>query len=357
MTRLERIAWIAAGIGLLAVVVLWLLEPTRMPYAWLAGFTTFSLWPLGSLALLFAHSLTGGRWGEALRPALLLGASLTPVLILLAIPVVLTLPILYSWARPEGATLANRFWLTIPFYAVRGGLSLAIWTALSFVVRRAPRRTPSYPVTPGLDPGVQAEGRRGATGLTRIAPFALILLAITVTTEAIDSTMSLDPHFTSSAYGMIAAASAGVFALACAILASPPAPPEINGEIGRLLLGLTILWTYLDFMQLLIVWQNDLVTQTPWYLARAHGPAGVAMAAVSLLHSVVPFFALLAPRIRKSRLGLSAVASVLIVAEIIRNFWTVLPSAPSGAWLPAIACIVLMASATKAWTLRRMRHE
>ena len=332
MIRHGRYAWLAAAIGLVAVILGWLLAPARIPFAWLAAFTTFSLWPLGSLALLFVHALTGGRWGDALRPGLLAGAALTPLLAVFAIPIVLNLPVLYPWARPEGATLANRFWLNIPFYAVRGAISLTVWIGLAFLVPRA-------------------------VNLARLAPFALLALALTITAESIDATMSLDPHFTSSAYGMIAASSAGVMALSCAILASPPASPAINDELGRLLLGLTILWTYLDFMQLLIVYQNDLVTQTPWYLARAHGPAGSVMAAVSLLHSVIPFFALLSPRIRRSRTGLCAVAALLILAELLRNFWTVLPAAPRGTGAVAAACILFMAATTFAWSRRQSRHE
>ena len=350
MTRPERYAWIAAAIGLLAVVIGWVLAPTGIPFAWLAAFTTFSLWPLGSLALMFAHALTGGRWGDAIRPGLLAGAALTPFLALFAIPIVLTLPALYPWARPEGANLSNHFWLNIPFYAVRGGLSLIIWIVLAIVVGASDRAPP-----PSGPASVRVVSR--TTDLTRLAPFALILLALTVTAEAIDTTMSLDPHFTSSSYGMIAAASAAVMALSCAIIASPAATPEITSELGRLLLGLTVLWTYLDFMQLLIVYQNDLVTQTPWYLARAHGPAGIAMAAVSLLHSVIPFFALLAPRIRRSPAALRAVALLLILAELLRNFWTVLPAAPPGTWPVDAACILFMGATTIAWTLRRSRHE
>lgn len=350
MTRHERYAWIAAAIGLAATAGAWLLAPGRTPYAWLAAFTTFSLWPLGSLALLFAHALTGGRWGDAIRPGLLAGAALTPLLALLAIPIVLALPVLYPWARPEAASLANHVWLNIPFYAVRGAASLIIWIALAYAVTKPhPDPAPSGPADLRL--------ASRTVGLTRLAPFALILLALTITTELIDTTMSLDPHFTSSAYGMVAAASAGVMALACAILASPPAAPEVTSELGRLLLALTILWTYLDFMQLLIVYQNDLATQTPWYLARAHGPAGVFMAAISLLHSVVPCLALLSPRLRRSRTGLGAIAALLVFAELLRNFWTVLPAAPAGTWPEAAACILFMAATTIAWTLRRSRHE
>ena len=332
MTKPERNAWIVAAIGLVAVLVGWLLAPSRIPHAWLAGFVAFSLWPLGSLALLYAHSLTGGRWGDALRPGLLAGAAITPLLALLAIPVILTLPALYPWARPDGASLANAWWLNLPFFAIRGAVSLIVWIVLAIIALTR-------------------------INLAPIAPFALLALALTITAEAIDLTMSLDPHFTSSSYGMIAATSAGVVALSCAILLSPPGLPEIDNEIGRLLLALIVLWTYLDFMQILIVWQNDLATQTPWYVARARGPAAWVMAAISVMHSLIPFFALLSPTLRRSRRGLAAVALLLIVASVIRSWWTVLPAAPRGPGLVDLACLVFMAATAVAWGLHRRRTQ
>ena len=330
MSAREKQAWIVAAVALAAAGLGWALAPARFPHAWLSAFVAFSLWPLGSLALLYAHALTGGRWGEALRPGLLAGATLTPFLALLVIPVLLTLPALYPWARPDAAPLHNRFWLNLPFFFVRGAVSLALWSGLAFAALRG-------------------------GNLVRLAPFALIALALTATAAAIDFTMSLDPLFVSSAYGMIAAASAGVVALSCAFLASPAAPPDVNAEIGKLLLGLTILWTYLDFMQIVIVFQSDLVTQVPWYAARAKGPAGWVMGAISLMHSVVPFFALLLPSVRRSRLGLGAVAAVLLAASIARAFWTVLPAAPRGPGLVDAACLLFMLAAGTAWAMRRRR--
>ena len=68
------------------------------------------------------------------------------------------------------------------------------------------------------------------------------------------------------------------------------------------MLALLILWAYLDFMQLLIVWQSDF-----WPLKRpgicaarlAAGPSCAALAAAG--HFFLPFFALLWPGVQRSR--------------------------------------------------------
>ena len=112
------------------------------------------------------------------------------------------LPSLYPWLRPDiAASLPNRFYLNGSFLLLSSIVHLAVWLGLTWLIQRSLR-----------------QGASEAT-LASIAPAALILLAITVTFAAIDATMSLEPHFASSVYGLIEMAEMGLFALAVSILA------------------------------------------------------------------------------------------------------------------------------------------
>ena len=177
------------------------LEPSQLAYAWLAAVTCFLAWPLGSLALLFIHALTGGRWGYAIRPQLAAGIATLPLLVPMLLPLPFFAHILYPWLQPQvAAHLPNRFYLNAPFFYCRAVFYLAVWLVLGFLARRALGRA---------EPDA---------ALAKLAPAALILLALTVTFVAIDSTLSLDPHFKSSVYGMLAFAEAVLFALSIALL-------------------------------------------------------------------------------------------------------------------------------------------
>src|SRR5438132_2586017 len=148
------------------------------------------------MGLLLIHALTGGRWGYAIRPQLVAGMR-TLLLLPAVIPLLIVLRTLYPWAGPDvAAHLGNRFYLNLPFFLGRGAVYLIVWLGLAGLILRADAR------------------------LTRIAPAWLILLAITVTFVAIDTTMSLDPHFASSAYGLIAIVEMGL--LACRFRSAPP---------------------------------------------------------------------------------------------------------------------------------------
>ncbi len=169
-------------------------------------------------------------------------------------------------------------------------------------------------------------------------------MAITVTFAAIDATMSLDPEFASSVYGLVEMAEMGLFALAVSLLAAVAAPASERDDIletlGELLMALVILRAYLDFVQFLIIWQSNLPNEVQWYLPRTTGGWGAAAGLTSLLHFVLPFFLLLLPQARRSRPGIAAVAALLVLGTVIRSWWLVVPV--SGRGLDAIDVLVML---------------
>jgi hypothetical protein len=333
----ERLAWVIGAMGLLGTLLGCSTALPAFPHAWLAALTTWLGWPLGCLGLILIHALTGGRWGYVLRPQLVAGMSTLWLLVPAVIPCLLTLSDLYPWARPgASAQLPNAFYLNIPFFAVRGSIYLIAWIGLRSLVLKALRAD---------DPDA---------ALARIAPAGLIVLALTITFSAIDLTMSLDPQFNSSVYGLIAMAEMGLFALSSAVLAAAlsTVAAETLATLGKLLLGLVLLWAYLDFMQLLIVWQSDLATEAPWYLARSAGSWGVVAVLVSAGHFALPFCALIWPQVRRSRPGIVFVTTLLILSEVLHNWWLVIPAASFGFDPVDVAAMIGVLGVGAALTLR-----
>lgn len=106
--------------------------------------------------------------------------------------------------------VVHRFYLNLPFFVGRIVVYSIVWLGLGWFILVALRRD-----------GREVTGD-GACNLAsaRIAPAGLILLAITVTFAAIDTTMSLDPMFASSADGLLAIAEMGLPALSTSIFAA-----------------------------------------------------------------------------------------------------------------------------------------
>ena len=314
MTRLkaERIAWIAGGAGLVGTAIGSIVAPAALPHAWLAAVATWLGWPLGCMGLLLIHALTGGRWGHATKPQLVAGMITLLLLPPALIPLMNVLPALYSWVRPDvAAHLDNGFYLNLPSFVARSIVYLISWFGLGFLILRA----------------LRCEGSDAK--LARIAPAGLILLAITITFAAIDLTMSLDPHFVSSAYGLIAIAEMGLLALSVSIFAAVIGEPLDDGTLrnfGRLMISLLILWAYLDFMQVLIVWQSDLPNEASWYIMRSTGGWGFTVALIAGGHFILPFFVLLSPWAQRSRRGIACVTALLILSAVVRGWWLVVPA-------------------------------
>lgn len=330
MTRrdAERAAWITGGVGVIGSCIGWLVAPAAFPHAWLAAVVCWIGWPLGSMALILTHALTGGRWGDTIRPSLVLGMTTLPLLLPAVIPVLVVMHALYPWIRADVAPhLKNGFYLNLPFFLGRGAVYMIIWLGLGGLVLRTLRRPDSEAL------------------LYRIAPPGLILLALTVSFAAIDVTMSLDPAFKSSVYGMLAACEGALFALAIAVLATvivaPPAPERL-ADLGRLMLALLILWAYLDFMQLLIVWQSDLASEAPWYLRRTSGGWAIVAGLTAAGHFFLPFFALLWPGVQRSRRAIMVIAALLVGIEIPRAWWLILPESNRGAGLLDVLTMLAM---------------
>ena len=96
--------WPSAAVG-------WVTEPAPFYAGWLAA-VRYCSWALGSMALLLIHALTGGRWGEALRPALRIGMCSLPLLLPAVVPLLAGLrdfiPGRGPAIRPTGSTSTCR---------------------------------------------------------------------------------------------------------------------------------------------------------------------------------------------------------------------------------------------------------
>jgi len=332
---IRPVAFGLGALGLIGALVGWILAPTSFAGAWLASLTWFIGWPLGSMALLLIHALTGGRWGEVLRPALVAGAATIFVIVPLALPLILTAPRLYPWIE-QAAPAGEGFYLNGAFFAVRATIYLVVWCGLGLLTLRG--------------------------NLLTLAPPALGLLALTVTFAAIDTTMALDPQFNSSVYGLLTIAGDGLLALSIAILTmallTEPTPAEWS-DLGRLLIGLVVFWAYLDFVQFLIVWQSDLTSEIPWYLRRGQGAWGIVAGLVAFGHFLLPFALLLTGAAKRRRGVVAGTAALLIVMEMLRTWWLVLPSLGGGFdWIDAAAMLGL-AGLSAGWLghrLEGLRH-
>ena len=104
---MTRRRWLGVAALALAVPGAWIDRPTFFA-AWLAAWWLWLGVVLGALANAWIHRLTGGRWGDVLRPATLRLARSMPWLLALFLPLLLGLDLLYPWWRAGSASITQR---------------------------------------------------------------------------------------------------------------------------------------------------------------------------------------------------------------------------------------------------------
>jgi hypothetical protein len=281
--------------------------------------------PLGSMATLFVHNLTGGAWGERIRPTLQRALGTLPWALLLSVPLWLGLPSLYAWARPDDVSAspllqAKAWYLSAPLFSMREAICFAVWLGLWQLLRRY-----SFTGSPEVDTAV-------ARRVRAISALGLLLYAATLTVAVVDWIMSLTPEWHSTTFGLLAgigqALCAFSFAIACTAWLGPSkrGDPGVFQDLGNLLLMFVMTWAYLAFTQYLIIWAEDLPNEIVWYLPRVRTSWRLLGIVVIVIHFALPFVVLLSRRAKRAPQMLGALAVMLLLAHLLDAFWLVAPT-------------------------------
>ncbi len=300
------------GIAAVALVALGLAAPATAAAGWLIAFASVAAVSFGAVALLLIHALTGGRWGDGAGPALTRAAALTPVLLPAFLALLLGAPHLYPWMRAPAAAGSGvaGLYLNPVFFAARGILFVGGLAALSFLL---PRRA----MTP-LAAGLCLAGYCIATDLV-----------------SFDWLLSLEPRYTSSAFGAQIILSQLVAALSWAILATPARADAAWPDLAALLLATVLGEAYLILMTFIIDWYGDLPRQAGWFLRRSTGGWLWLEVLGTMAGALGPLVALLFAPLRRSPAALKGIAVATLGGVVAENVWLVAPVAGSACVLAA----------------------
>ena len=347
--RMRRRAFAVGLVGLAATAIGAWFDLRGFFESWLLGFVFWLSLPLGSLALVMLHHLTGGSWGFATRRLLEAGMRTLPLAALFFLPLAFGAHALYEWAHPEAVAAdphlaeKHRYYLNVPFTLARAACYFGLWILLAFWLDGLSRRMDRT-----ADPRVLRRMRA-------IAGPGLALYGLSLTFASVDWVMSLEPHWYSTIYGMRFMVGQALTTLAFAIVLSSwlarrePFARWIRDEhfhdLGKLLFTCVILWAYVAFSQWLILWSGNLLEDIPYYLRRTRGVWNVLALSLIFLHFALPFALLLSRRLKRNARALAVVAGWLIVLHWLDLAWVVVPAFPrEGAgltWLDLAATVAM----------------
>jgi hypothetical protein len=338
LARFQQRALLIGGIGLVASLIGAALNFDQFIHSWLIGFLFCLGLALGSMALLMLQHLSGGQWGLVSRRIFEAATRTLPIVALFFIPVLLRLPVLFEWARPEAVDnaiiQAKAGYLNPGFFIVRAILYFAYWMLLMVLLNRWSAEQDRGEATTAAD----------SVRFRTVSAPGLLFLVLSVTFASVDWIMSLDPEWFSTIFGLLTIAGWGLtsFALTIVVLAliqgsagtTDILKPRHFHDLGKLMLAFVMLWAYLSFSQFLIIWSGNLPEEIPWYVRRTTGSWGYVAIALVIGHFALPFVLLLSQDLKKRGKLLSRVAIFIICMRLVDLIWLVEPEFRPGTGFP-----------------------
>jgi hypothetical protein len=377
---------IAAGVGIFGLGIAaygWKTDPSRFAFSYLFSYFVALSLPLGSVFFVMVQYATKSGWSVSVRRVAELLMRPMPIFAVLAIPLVLTIQLLFPWlgakhhieeasshdtsaehsssdspvaeergfadrepaafrdlplasptrmehaeAREETEIIEHKqFLLNKKFFLARLILYLIVW---SWIVHRYFKWSTDQDQDGALE---------NTSAGQRFAPAGIILFAFTLTFFAFDWLLSLDGTWYSTIFGVYVFAQCAVFMFACLILMTlalrsagllgQAVTVEHFHDLGKFLFGFIVFWTYIAFAQFFLTWYSNIPDEVAWYHKRWADNGGtwqIISLALITLNFFVPFWFLMSRNIKR-RLPLLAVgASCIVVMHIVEAYWIVMPN-------------------------------
>ncbi len=330
--RIQLTAIVLGLLGVVGCVVGAIFDPAAFFRAWLCSYLFWLGVPLAGITLVLVHDLSGGEWMATARGPLTAAALTMPLASLAGIPAFIGLHSLYSWSHPA-PDLGNVFYLNPVAFFIRYGCYVVVWNVMAAFVVFGPREG-RLPISPAL---------------SWISGIALVALAFSTGFAAIDWILSLEPKFWSSIFPYTQSASwfntgFALVLLTIALIGWPAVDRRKHMiDLTQILLATTIFWAYLEFMQFLIIWEENLKHEIPWYLKRLESVWHSAIYISAGLGFVVPFFVLLWAPSKRRRAVVATICALILISRLGNTWLLVMPEFDSGTsfWLDVAAVLAL----------------
>lgn len=306
------------ALALLALVLSAWVNGEAAARAWLFAFVLVAVIPIGSLALLLVHGISGGRWGEDFAPVLVPAARTLPLLLFVFLPIIAFRPLIYHWSELKLPPDVFDYYLNPLFYDARTLIGLAIWSVL--VWTRAWRNT-------------------------LFAALGLVAHLIIITFLPADWVLTIQPGSVSAGFGLGFGIEQMFATLGFIALLAPQQPGRANRDLAGIMLTTLLGTVYFLYMQFLITWYGNVPDKVHWFVARTGDGWPLVQFAAFFLGAAVPFLAICNPTVRREPSALRIIGCFVLAGVALYVSWLVLPAFGAVVVLPAIFAVLLLAFA------------
>ena len=326
--NIRQVGWALLVAGFVIAALGYALDPRRMAFDNIIGYLFIASVAVGSVFLIALEYIGGAVWSTPMRRVNEFLGAMVLLLPLVALPLFFHLHDLFHWTHEEALAadkvLAGKSpYLNVDFFLIRFVVIFALWSLFYFLFTRNSTKQDTT-----RDPKL-------TTINIRLAAIFLPVFAISLTLTAVDWAMSLEPHWSSTIFG--------VYYFSGTVLASISAATVViiyfheNGylpklqrdsfySLGALLFAFINFWAYIAFSQFLLIWYANLPEETVWFMARWKNGWQYVSVLLILVHFAVPYFALLTQDSKMDLNRLKLMAWWILFAHLLDLYWLVMPT-------------------------------
>ena len=341
--------WVCVGVGVFAFLLGVWFSPQRAWQAYLVNWLFWSGISLSGITFAAILHLVNAQWAGSLRRLAEGMAAFLPISFALFFLLIFGSAYILPWLHEP--IEAKQAWLNMGFLFFRDFCAIAILYSLSIVfvyyslrpyADRIPVHTSQW-ITELIEKlrqdwrDTETEQAHSERALTVLSPLFILLYAVLFSLIAFDLVMSLEPHWTSTLFGAFFCIGNIYVGLVVIMLGAVGVHKKLgiqvlpttaqSHDLGKLIFGFCMLWTYMLWCQYLPIWYGNLPEETGFVLIRlAEQPWAAVSSVVLVLNFLIPFPVLLSQRIKQIPKALAALGIVILLGMWLERYVLVVPS-------------------------------
>lgn len=323
-----KTGWGLVIVGVVLAGISYATDSHRAVFNNLIGFAFLTSVAVGALFFIALEYIAGAVWSTPFRRVTEFLASLLPMAVILAIPLLMNMHELFHWSHKEAVEADpilkhKEPYLNEQFFIIRFVVVFGAWMLFYYLFRRN-----------SFKQDVDKDQRHTKNNITLSAIF-IPFFAISISLFAIDWLMSVEPHWFSTIFGIYYFTGTAICALAVATFLVVSLSEKgyffkgINENhyysFGALLFGLLSFWAYIAFSQFMLIWYANLPEENFWFIARWKNGWEYISIAMVLLHFWVPYFMLLSRPSKMDVGNLKRSSLLLVFVHFLDLYWLVMP--------------------------------
>ncbi len=327
--RLKTAFSILIFIGFITFWAGFLLDKERVWHSFLASSLFVLFLSLGGLFFTAIQHVSKAGWSVNIRRVMEGFSAYLPLAFLLALPLLLSEDVLYSWFNKEIVAMDpllqhKSAYLNKTFFFVRLILFFGIWIFFSQKLNRLSLKQDQT--------GEEAISHKSL----RLSIAFLLLFALSFSFFSFDTLMALEPHWFSTVFGVYVFAGlfqsfiAGLILLLIYFRRTGVLDKKLVNEnhlhdLGKFLLGCTVFWAYIAFSQYMLIWYANLPEEAIYYGIRSKAPWVYLSLFLIFFKFILPFICLLPRHVKRNDRALIPVCTLVLITQYADIYWMIYP--------------------------------